>query len=64
MDALACMEHVESWLYLNTLEYVRLGQFSKFPATTEDSHGNLTGNPAAACGYLTSDSTLGRSYEI
>ena len=58
------MVSLDSRWYLDALEYMRPGKISNFPALMDASHINLTGDPAAACRYLTSASTLGRSYTM
>ena len=45
-------------------QYVSPGQVSKFPDLMEASHVDLTGNPGAACRYLTIAFTLGRLYVL
>ena len=55
-DGLHCV-----WKYLSALEDVNPGHVSKFPFLIALSCVDLTGNPAAACIYLTRDSMLGRS---
>ena len=50
--------------YLVAFEYVSPGHVSKFPLFIALNHVDLTGNPDAACLYLTSASTFGRSYAL
>ena len=50
--------------YFDTFEYVRPGHISKFALFIALSHVDLTGNPYATFIYLTSASTLGRSYAM
>ena len=49
---------------MNKLEYLRLDQVSNFPDFMAAIHIDLTWNPAAECRYLTSASTLDRSYAM
>ena len=58
------MVSLDSGYYLDALECVRPVQLSKLPALMDASHVNLTDNPASVCRYLTSDSTLVRSYAL
>ena len=50
--------------YCFTLSQFKPGQVMKFPDFIDFSHVDLTVNPAAACKYLTTASTLGRSYAL
>ena len=50
--------------YFAALEYVIPGHVARFPLLIALSHADFTGNPAAACMYCTSASTLGRSYTL
>ena len=50
--------------YLAAFEYVSPGHVSKFPLFIALSHVDLTGDPDTAFMYLTSASTLGRSYAL
>ena len=50
--------------YLSALEYVKPGQVAQLSSFMDFSQVDLIGNPAAACRYLTSDSTLGRLYAL
>ena len=50
--------------YFAAFEYVSTDHVSKFPLLINLSHVYLTGNPASACMYCTSDYTLGRSYAL
>ena len=46
------------------LDYVSPVHLAKFPFLIALIHVDLTGNPAAACMYHTSDSTIGISYAL
>ena len=50
--------------YFAAFEYVSPDHVSKIPFLIDLRHVDLTGNPAAACMYRTSASTLGRLYEL
>ena len=50
--------------YLDAFEQVRPGHVSKFPLFISLSHVDLIEYPDAACMYLHSASTLGRSYAL
>ena len=50
--------------YFSALLYVNPGHELKFPFFIALSHVDRTGNPAAACIYLTSASMLGKSYKL
>ena len=47
--------------YLDALEYVNPGHVSKFSFLIASSHVDFTGNPAAACIYLTRSSMIDSS---
>ena len=50
--------------YFAAFEYVSPGHVAKFPFLVSLSHVDFTGNPAAACMYLTRASKLGRLYAL
>ena len=50
--------------YFATFVYVCTGHIAKFPFLIALSHVVFTGNPAAACMYLTRYSKFGRSYTL
>ena len=50
--------------YLEELDYIRPGHMSKFPALVALIRVCFGGDPDAVCRYLTSASTLGRSYVL
>ena len=50
--------------YFAAFEYVSPGHVAKFPFLIALIHVDFTGNPAAACMYLTRASELGISYAL
>ena len=50
--------------YFAAFEYVSPGHVAKFPFLIALIHVDFTGNPAAACMYLTRASKIGRLYAL